>query len=93
MELSVAKKALAETGDGYVLRAVKELDGRKGIQEAVEARMKSIDKQEGSDLAPESIPAPEGNGEEMIGNIPVTKDSIEGNVVSTAIPALNPKRR
>jgi hypothetical protein len=84
--------ALVETmSDPFILKALKESDGRKGIHEAVDKRLTSIRTQEKSDLKPESKEAPLGNGSEEVGKVTGTKEEVEGTKVSSAIPALNKK--
>lgn len=86
-----AKEVIDEMADGYLLRAIKEKDGRKGIQEAVDHRMEEIKDQVGSDLTPENKSAPEGDGSDFDGNISGKKEDLDGNKGRSAIPALNKK--
>ncbi len=84
--IRVAKKAISELTDGEVLRAIKSMDGRKGVQEAVDARMKSIESQEGVDTSSVSIEAPGGDGSDVA--LRVSEKDIDG-VPRSAIPAMN----
>lgn len=89
LSVGEAGKAIAQISDVATLRALGDLDARKGIQELVDKRVNSIKKQEGSDLTPVSIPAPEGTGEEFVGGPEViTKESLEGTETKSSIPAL-----
>jgi len=92
MTVVEAKEVIAEMGDGYLLRAIKENDGRKGIQEAVDSRMDSIAAQEGSDLSPESKSAPNGDGSDFDGGITGKKEELDGTKGHTSIPAMNSKK-
>lgn len=92
MKPAEAKKLIAEMGDGYFLRAIKEHDPRKGIQDAVDTRMNEIDGQKGSDLTPESKCAPEGNGTDFDAKITGSKEDVSGIKGHSAIPALNKRR-
>ena len=85
------KKAIpiiAKMGDGYVLRAIKKSDGRRGVVEAVDRRLESINKQEGSDLTPSSKEAPLGDGSDFLDNVGSGKADKEGRKKHTAIPAM-----
>lgn len=93
MTVPEAKEVIAEMGDGYLLRAIKEKDGRKGIQEAVDVRIAAIKNQEGSDLTPESKSAPQGDGSDFASEIDGKKKDIDGTAGHSAIPALNPDNK
>jgi hypothetical protein len=90
MTAKEAATMIGSMNDAFVLKAVKEADGRTGVQEAVDARIKSIQSQEGSDLVPETKVAPEGSGSDFAGDITGSKDDLEGTKAHTAIPALKP---
>ena len=83
-----AARIISEMGDGYVLRALKEADGRKGVQEAVDKRLDAIANQEGSDLTPESREAPGGDGSDFDNNIGSSAADKSGEKKHTAIDAL-----
>lgn len=89
MSAAEAKKTVQTVSDVLVLKALKEMDGRKGIQEAVLARLNSISKQEGSDLTPETKVAPAGDGSDFVDKIGTGKQDLEGGKGLSAIPALN----
>lgn len=89
VNVKVAAEMIAKMGDGYVLRALKEVDGRKGVQEAVDRRLDAIANQEGSDLTPESRRAPDGDGSDFDGDIGSSKEDKGGTKGHSAIPALN----
>ena len=92
MKPAAAKKLIAEMSDGYLLRAVREHDARKGVQDAVETRMNEIDGQKGSDLTPESKCAPEGSGTDFDSKITGSKEDLSGVQGHSAIPALKRRR-
>lgn len=83
-----AGELIEKMGDGYVLRAIKKSDHRKGVQEAVDRRLKSILGQEGSDLTPSSKVAPLGNGSDFDGKLTGDQESVTGKRGHTAIPKL-----
>lgn len=89
MKVSEAKEIIAEMGDGYLLRALKEKEGRKGIQDAVDTRLEEIKGQKGSDLAPESRVAPNGDGSDFVEKIGSSRADADGTSSHSAIPALN----
>ena len=88
VNVAKAKEIIDKLNDAYVLRAVAESDGRRGVADAVEARLNSIQAQEGSDLTPESIPAPEGDGSDFGKDIGEGKKAQSGEEGHTAVPAL-----
>ncbi len=88
MNIDAAKSFILGSGNAYLLNEIKKIDVRKGVQEAVESRLNSIRKQEGSDLTPESKPAPEGTGAEFAAEITGNKEDLEGTKPRTAIPAI-----
>ena len=89
MTAKEAATLVASINDMNILKALKEADGRSGVQNAIQARMKSIHLQEGSDLKPETKQAPEGSGSDFAGDISGTKEDMSGTKARTAIPALN----
>jgi hypothetical protein len=90
MSVRDAEKVVAEISDTDVLRALEKVSTKKGIKEIAEKRIKAVKNQEGADLAPETKVAPEGTGEDLIGAPEnVTKAHLEGNISTSAIPALN----
>jgi len=91
VNVKVAAKMISEMGGGYVLRALKEADGRKGVQEAVDHRLDSIANQEGSDLTPESREAPLGDGSDFDDKLGSSAADKSGKVTHTAIPGLKNK--
>ncbi|MCK5609865.1 hypothetical protein KAR91_48785 [Candidatus Pacearchaeota archaeon] len=84
-----AKKLIEKIGDGYILRALAQIDGRKGVADAVNNRIASIDGQEGSDLTPENREAPDGSGDDFLENLGTDKNARSGTKGHSAIPALN----
>lgn len=86
-DLEKAKELISKIVDPFVLKALASEDGRKGINDAIQARINSIKGQEGADLTPESKVAPEGSNSDFADKIGTDKDSLEGTKVSTAIPA------
>jgi hypothetical protein len=88
MSAADAKKVIAEMVDGVLLREIKKLDSRRGVQTAIDKRMKEIDNQVGSDLAPVSKEAPLGNGEDVFDNIGDGKQAKDGGAQLSAIPAM-----
>lgn len=79
--------------DGYILRALLKDEGRVGVTRAVEARQKAIKEQVGADLAPVSVPAPEGDGSEFFSKIDKAGAAAHaGNTAHTVIPALKNKK-
>ena len=89
MSAKDAATLVASVNDMNILKALKEADGRSGVQNAIQTRMKSIHLQEGSDLKPETKQAPEGSGSDFAGDISGTKEDMSGTKARTAIPALN----
>lgn len=92
MGMGKLKEVIADMNDGAVLRALARLDGRKGIQEAIESRVTDIKSQKGDDLTPETRSAPEGSGEDFADKIDGSKESIEGRKTHTSIPAMKKGR-
>jgi hypothetical protein len=92
--LSVAEAAvlIANASDANMLKALKTVDVRSGIQEAIDLRLNQITNQIGSDLKTESVAAPEGTGENFVDNIKVSEESLSGTKAHTAIPALKGKK-
>ena len=90
MPVRDAEKVVAEISDTNVLRALLQVSSKKGILEIAEKRIRAVKNQEGADLRPETKVAPEGTGEELVGAPDnVTKAHLEGNISTSAIPALN----
>jgi len=87
-----AKKLIIDINDANILRAILQNDGRRGIQEAVEKRLASINSQEGADITPETKVAPEGDGSDFNSKITGERDDLEGTKSHTAIPALNKRK-
>jgi len=87
-----AKKLIADINDANILKAIIQNDGRRGIQEAVEKRLTSINSQEGADITPETKVAPEGDGSDFNSEITGARDDLEGTKSHTAIPALKQKK-
>ena len=92
LKVEDARKAILDSNNVSVLRALADLDMRKGVQEIVEKRITEIQNQEGDDLTPTSVPAPEGDGSDFAGSIEGKKQDIEGSKGHSAIPALKLKR-
>jgi len=92
-KLEEVKEAILKINDTHILKAILGSDGRKGVQEAVEARLSSIKGQEGADLKPESKEAPDGDGSDFDADIVGSKQDMEGGDVKTAIPALKTKKK
>lgn len=89
MSVRDAEKVIAEISDTTVLQAVIKNSSKKGIVEVAEKRLKSVKNQEGADLTPETKVAPEGTGEDLVGAPEkITQEVLNGNVATTAIPAL-----
>jgi hypothetical protein len=91
VNVASAKEIIDALNDAYVLKAIAESDGRRGVADAVEARLNSINAQEGSDLTPESKPAPEGDGSDFGKDIGEGKKAQSGEEGHTAVPALKDK--
>jgi hypothetical protein len=91
MSVQEATKLIESLNDPYVLKTLIDKDGRKGIQEAVEARKKAIAAQVGSDLKPESKSAPLGDGSNFNDAIKGSIEDLKGEKGHTAIPALKGK--
>lgn len=91
VNVTKAKEIIEKLNDAYVLKAVAESDGRRGVADAVESRLNSINSQEGSDLTPESKPAPEGDGSDFGGKIGDDKEAQSGEKGHTSVPALKDK--
>lgn len=89
VNVAKAREIINGTGDGYLLRELLNYDGRKGVQEGIEKRIKEISVQAGSDLAPASKPAPNGDGSDFDSKIGSDKVSQSGTKGHSAIPALN----
>jgi hypothetical protein len=90
MSVRDAEKVISECTDTTLLREVIKSCSKKGINELAEKRIKAIKNQDGADLRPENKIAPNGTGEDLVGNQEnITKDLLEGNVATTAIPALS----
>jgi len=85
---SSAKKNISEIIDIRILKALKEIDGRKGIQEALENRIKALDHQENTDLTPETI-ANIDDGSNFMEKIGTDSLDRSGTLIHTAIPALS----
>lgn len=88
LSISQAREVIRNQNDAYTLRAIREMDGRKGVSEAVDNRLADINNQVGSDLTQKSIAAPEGSGSDLIGCVSDDAAARHGTTVSTAIPAL-----
>jgi hypothetical protein len=88
MSAKDAATLVSTINDANILKALKEADGRTGVQSAVDIRIKAIKTQDGSDLKPETRQAPEGSGAEFAGDISGTKEDLSGTKAHTAIPAL-----
>lgn len=84
-----AKEIINNIGDAHVLRALKEVDGRKGVSEAVEKRIADIDNQVGSDLSHVDVQAPDGDGADFVDKLGSDKESLQGGKGHSAIPALD----
>lgn len=93
MSAADAKKAISETLDPRILKELKKLDARKGVQESLEKQLKSIETQEHSDLTPESIPAPKGDGSNFMDKVKGSKEEADGEVGFSAIPALDTEEK
>ena len=91
MPVQEATKLIESLNDPYVLKTLIDKDGRKGIQEAVEARKKAVVAQVGSDLKPESKSAPLGDGSNFNDAIKGSSEDLKGGKGHTAIPALKGK--
>lgn len=82
-----AKKVLATTTDIYVLKILKQLDGRKGMASVIDERIIEVNNQVGVDSTPVDDTVND-NGANFGANLTNDEKSISGNVVHTAIPAL-----
>lgn len=91
MQAKEAATLVSSINDAAILKALKNSDGRKGVQEAIDSRLIEITKQVGSDLTPESKVAPEGNGADFVEKISGKKEDLIGEKSHSAIPALNKK--
>lgn len=93
VNVTKAIEIISKIGDGYVLRALKKIEGRKGIQLAIDNRMDDIASQKGSDLTPESRLAPDGDGSDFLDNVGGGQDAKNGTKGHSAVPALNKNKR
>lgn len=84
---SAAKKNILDIIDLRVLKALKEIDGRKGIQDALQNRINSLEHQENTDLTPENITNID-DGSNFFEKIGTSPDDRSGTKTYTAIPAL-----
>jgi hypothetical protein len=89
--LAKATESIAALNDAEILKFLKEIDGRKGIQDAIDKRLIAIKAQIGDDLKSESKIAPEGDGSDFKEKIGTGKEDLEGGKVHSAIPALKAK--
>lgn len=85
-------EVISQCTDPYVLKHLKQIDGRKATQDLVEARLKAIDTQENTDLRPESKQVSD-NGADFSEKLPTSQEALEGNIAITSIPALNRKKQ
>lgn len=92
VNVAKAKEIISKIGDGFVLRALKKIEGRRGVQNAIDDRMNDITNQKGSDLTPESRSAPDGDGSDFLDNIGGGQEAKSGMRGHSAVPALNKKK-
>jgi hypothetical protein len=89
--LAKAIESITNVNDAGILKFLKEIDGRKGVQEAIDKRMIQIKAQEGDDLKPETVVAPNGDGSDFAGVLSGKKEELDGTAVHSAIPAIGKK--
>lgn len=93
LKVPEAEIQIAKMDNLVVLNAIKKLDGRTGIHDAVNKRIEFIDSQRADDLKKVSKEAPNGTGDDLVGSqTGKTQDEIDGKKATTAIPALQDKK-